>query len=361
MLRSWTALIVAVGVALLSALTAAPARAQGLMTPVITERSHQAIDQRPEWINREDCLENADILFTVPRSGTFPLSANLHVWASTGGASCQNAAERNDSGCKQVYQGDVFETSGTQQVSARILARNIVRDGFGALTTVEPPETICDLAIEDKTDANLQFFVLDSGGNVIGTVATFQMSYDLVGPSPPTAVKAGVGEDALVVSWNPSSSDEILGQYAVYVDEAGGTPPGGEGGQGGQGSTPSDGCTSDVLVPGEIPTGTPNAETNASTTEAEASGLTNGVLYAIGVAAMDAFENPGPLSKLDCATPEPVTGFFEAYRDAGGLGGGGYCALGATRSHVFASGCLLAALGLVARRRRPRATTRRTP
>ena len=183
------------------------------------------------------------------------------------------------------------------------------------------------------------------------------MSYDLVGPTPPTSVKAGIGEEAVVVTWKPSTSDEFLGTYGVYVDEAGG---GGDPGAGGAGGASSDPCSSDVLIPGQIPTGTANATTNASTTEAEAGGLQNGVLYAVGVASVDNFENPGALSTLSCATPENVTGFFEAYREAGGEGGGGFCSVGAAPSRLAAAFVALAALGLAVRRRRGRAETRRS-
>jgi hypothetical protein len=91
-----------------------------------------------------------------------------------------------------------------------------------------------------------------------------------------------------------------------------------------------------------------------SSTKAEAGGLTNGVRYALGVASVDEFYNSGNLSSLDCATPEPVTGFYEAYRAAGGEAGGGYCALGASPSRVLAGGVSLVALGLILRRLRAR-------
>jgi hypothetical protein len=49
-----------------------------------------------------------------------------------------------------------------------------------------------------------------------------------------------------------------------------------------------------------------------------------------------------------------VTGFFEAYREAGGQAGGGYCAIGAGRSGAAAGTVVLALLGLLLRRARGR-------
>ncbi|HEX6274153.1 MAG TPA: hypothetical protein VFZ53_13990 [Polyangiaceae bacterium] len=359
MLRSWTALFVAVGVTLVATLTTAQVFAQGLNpTPTLVQRTSQNIDDRLEWINRRDCLDDVVYTFTLGSTGTIPQSADLHVWAATGGVLCEDQAARDDPGCKQVFQGDVFDTGSVQAITAEIRVRDILREGSGVLTT-EQTEEVCDRNVSDKTDEVLRFFILDSGGNLFPGVATYTVSYDLVGPAAPSSVKAGIGEDSLIVTWNANSSDEFLGRYNVYADVAGGTPPG-AGGEGGGGSTPTDGCTSDDLVPGEIPTVGYKTQTNASTTEAQAGGLTNGVLYAVGVSSVDNFNNAGPLSKLDCAIPEPVTGFFEAYRDAGGLGGGGYCALGATRSLGSAAFVGLAALAFIARRRRPRAAARRS-
>jgi hypothetical protein len=347
MLRSWSQFAVAFGAAGLACLSALPVRAQGLTaTPTLTQRDYQNIDDHLDWINHKDCVEDAEFTFTLGSTGSIPQSADLHVWASTGGALCEDTAARNDAGCKQVFQGDVFSSGSTQTIVADgVKVREILREGSGPLTT-ETPETVCDQEIEDKIDVVLRFFILDSGGNVLPGVATYPVSYDLVGPEPPTSVKAGVGESALIVSWNASSSDEFLGRYNVYADRAGGEADAGAGGADSSGS-----CTSDDLVPGELPTISPKTQTNASTEEAEARGLTNGVLYAVGVASIDNFNNPGPLSKLDCGTPEPVTGFFEAYRDAGGQGGGGYCSIGAAPSRTSAAFVALVALGLVARRR----------
>jgi hypothetical protein len=87
-------------------------------------------------------------------------------------------------------------------------------------------------------------------------------------------------------------------------------------------------------------------------------GLKNFVGYSVAVSAVDAFGNIGPPSGQICGTPQPVTDFWDAYRNAGGQAGGGFCALEAVGMPVGASVGLagLGALGLAAlrRRRRPR-------
>jgi hypothetical protein len=66
-------------------------------------------------------------------------------------------------------------------------------------------------------------------------------------------------------------------------------------------------------------------------TSGAASDLTNGVEYAVGVAAVDQVGNVGKLSNNVCVVPVEVTDFFELYRGDGGGGGGGFCSVSARR------------------------------
>ena len=128
-------------------------------------------------------------------------------------------------------------------------------------------------------------------------------------------------------------------------------------------------CTSSVLIPGS----TTNSEggvtstvvrpppdpiykcgsSAATSSTVTISGLTNGVNYKIAAAASDIYGNVGPLSALVCATPQPIDDFWNVY---GGPAGGGFCALeGAgmpAGAAAFAGAMLVAAIGLVRRRRR---------
>ncbi len=83
-------------------------------------------------------------------------------------------------------------------------------------------------------------------------------------------------------------------------------------------------------------------------------GLTNGVTYNVAVAAVDGSGNIGPASTVVCDYPAPVVDFWNAYRNSGGLAGGGFCALeavglpvGSTVAFAGAGAGLLA----IARRR----------
>jgi hypothetical protein len=80
--------------------------------------------------------------------------------------------------------------------------------------------------------------------------------------------------------------------------------------------------------------------------------------YAVTVASFDGTGNVGIIGNLSCVIPEPVTDFWTAYTSAGGLAGGGFCALQGPGMPV--SGSLLgmglgaSALGYARRRRRRR-------
>jgi hypothetical protein len=114
-----------------------------------------------------------------------------------------------------------------------------------------------------------------------------------------------------------------------------------------------------VLVAGQIPDlkyvcGTTNGASGNAT------GLTNGTTYAIGVAAYDNLGNVGVLSPMVCVTPGPIDDFFTLYNEAGGKGGGCELSSGSVDSTVVGDGAgvLLAmgALGLTIVRRRRRAS-----
>lgn len=116
-------------------------------------------------------------------------------------------------------------------------------------------------------------------------------------------------------------------------------------------------CGSDTLVPGQEPPAD-LAECGNVTAMGASDGVTdqvleNGIRYAVAIAAEDDANNIGKLSKLACGVPQEVTGFFEAYRAAGGQAGGGYCAFAPARRGAAAISLLLllSACALVARRR----------
>ena len=73
----------------------------------------------------------------------------------------------------------------------------------------------------------------------------------------------------------------------------------------------------------------------------------------VGVASTDAFGNVGALSSVACGMPQEVTGFYEAYRAAGGKAGGGFCGFAPARRGAapILLGLVLGAVALLRRRR----------
>lgn len=92
-------------------------------------------------------------------------------------------------------------------------------------------------------------------------------------------------------------------------------------------------------------------------TSAVVSGLQNNVSYAVAVAALDNYGNPGTLSTVACATPVLVDDFWQLYREKGGRAGGGFCALEAVGmpAGAFVLWGWLSAVGITVWRRRRKA------
>ncbi len=87
-------------------------------------------------------------------------------------------------------------------------------------------------------------------------------------------------------------------------------------------------------------------------------GILDGHEYAVTVAATDGTANTGIIGNLSCVTPSPVIDFWTAYTNAGGLAGGGFCALEGPGMPVggslFGIGMFAAAATLARRRARRR-------
>jgi hypothetical protein len=81
--------------------------------------------------------------------------------------------------------------------------------------------------------------------------------------------------------------------------------------------------------------------------------LENNFPWSVAVAAEDSVNNIGILSNLGCAVPRDIRGFYQAYREAGGEAGGGYCSFSPAKqgSLAFALLCAAGAVSFVRRRR----------
>ncbi len=331
-------------------LLAAPAaHAQSTEVGTRVDRSTDAGGNRDvNTLSKAECIRNDSFTFDVTPSA--PSSLNnyvLEVWSGSG-CTDKNARVTNES-CRLVASQTPNGNGNTIIVQAQnILAKD------GGKNPEAATEEDCTSTTGGENKITLFFLLVDANDDAANadSPGPYEIKYDLLAPSPPTGVKAGVGESSLVVRWSVPDNTEDVNGYRFYCDP----PPGGGGvvGEGGgSGTSGTSGCGSSALVPGaDPPEGYGCGDTSGVATNGEATGLENGQSYAVAVASVDAYGNVGVLSGLACGVPEPVTGFFEAYRDAGGQAGGGYCAMHAGKSRLSAALVALALLGLVFRRRR---------
>lgn len=307
-------------------------------------RRHMDPDLDSDQINRQNCLDNELIDFRMRiRGGN--TSLRLGAWTGTG---CDSETSRSGTNptCVRVGADIPVVENAVLQLSVQDIVSAVERTvatgdtGEGGAGSGDPG--VCDGAAH-PVGFTLNFLVLDTSGRAPSgsTGATWEGKYDLMGPEAPTGVTVGVGENRLIVSWTaPSDTPQAeLDGFYFFCD-----PPPGSG-------TPVDGGIAACGEPSTDPANACGRVLGGAANNGETNALTNGVRYGVSVSARDTFNNYGELSERACGTPEPVTGFFEAYREAGGKAGGGFCSIGGDRSSALAGLGALALLGLALRRR----------
>jgi hypothetical protein len=208
------------------------------------------------------------------------------------------------------------------------------------------------------TPLNIYFMLVDGSGTAQVPFATYIAHYKLLAPPPPPNVSADIGDGLLPIHFSYAggqSTDTTINGYQFYCD-----PPPGLAAAEDAGVAPSDAgaaipeCTvSTVLVPDKRAADNYRCGgATQSATAGNATGLVDGVAYNVAVAATDTYQNIGALSPLACNVPQPITGFFKAYRGAGGQGGGGFCSFSLKPEPVPLVALLGLASCLVLRRRR---------
>lgn len=317
-------------------------------------------------ISRKDC-ENPSDKFKFNLTLTDFDGKQLEVWmAEATSLDCTLQADRGqtaDPHCVKVTTRDPAATLTVELTSAEIAA------------SIESVSGCVDSNSNSAARAfTLYFLLVDATpSDVVDNSATWVSKIDMIGPTPPTELSAGLGDGLLVVSYTAPTSTDVDG-FTVYCD-----PPGGSATSttssssassssasststastgvttSGAGGGASGSCSSSLLIAGEIPATTLAScgTASKSASKANAKGLTNGEPYAVGIASHDVLGNVGPMSEIVCGVPAPVDDFFETYRDAGGKGGGG-CSVSpggvAGGAGLLAVG--LAGLALSARRAR---------
>jgi hypothetical protein len=300
-------------------------------------------------INQADCLDSdAKVTFEVGVMGDVT-SKNFEVWA---GSDCATLTQRDEeNSCMKLHEGTASNDN-TVEISVRDLVQKITTGAGKGVGTAES----C-MADTEKTTRTLYFLVVDSDRMTI-TPGTWPFEFDLAAPAAPTALTAGPGEQSLVLDFEAPEGEKDAANYYFYCSEIAAETA--EDAAGGAGSTAgADGtCTSSVLVAGKARPEDDTYEcgsvgslaTDSATTSMS---LSNGVRYAVAVTLADGVGNESVLSNVACGTPAEVTGFFEAYRAAGGQAGGGFCSFAPARRAAAPLGlALLIACAALARRRR---------
>jgi hypothetical protein len=369
-----------------SLLYAAPVLAQAQIV-VVNEQSLPRLDRdgkqvgkrplplNPEVVNFQDCKDDQQIQFTLQMSG-FQADAVIQVWAANSGVDCGVPTNRQGPAqlCWQASQNVPLQ----QLVDVRIPVRRIM----SGVTPFQPTAPVEDESVCGKVNLAtlaVQFLYFAPGNlNAPASKKDVAVTVDTVGPRPPTGLTTKPGNTRIQVAWNNISGEggvTNLTGVKVYCDRATAAPPTTIQTDGScelvprEASVDPDGAVSEedagfeeVCTEGETttiagsdctspnfvrlgPDGQPeeivpdvdfdrdyacgasvgNTGSTANATEVGGNPLTNGVQYAVAVAATDQFGNVGILSSPLCETPEETTDFWEGYRSAGGGAGGGFC------------------------------------
>lgn len=313
--------------------------------------------ESPLVLNYDDCvsgLADETIIRITPVLRDFPRQRSLEVWVGSG-RDCSKDDERGTTGfCRRLDSQPVVTTGqliliAPQDVveAIRNPSERVEAKGRGTIES-------CDARV--FADVTFYVMIIDNN-NVLGTPGKWDnTSIDARPPGVPPDLAVTPGDSALFASWT-SQEDSDLAGYTVFCEEVDCSGGGIDDSIGVAGSTglidPT--CTGapSVIVPGARLTpeqaerytcGRSSGLGAKSATLKDIAGvpLENGACYAIAVSATDRVKNKSPLSGVTCGSPQDVTTFFEAYRDAGGKGGGGFCGvaeLGRGRSMTLA--CLV--------------------
>ena len=378
-------------------------------TPPEREPGPEGHDEQTS-ISAADCRANDEFRYRVTTQGVG--GESLEVWVGTGDCTAREARVGLTRSCWLARREStvINEVRFIPLKAQDIVSRNLQAEdeGGGSLAGCNQ-----NLGVSQAEKHTLFFMLVNSNLDLVGTAATTDVLIDLVGPQPPTQVRAGVGENRIVLRWKGSEARDLLG-YSFYCDpprgamttmqadaaldvgplDDGGLDDGAPDGTGGAsgaagdsgmtagtsgvggasgagGSDPGTDAGTDDAGTTEGGTGNPDCPSalrsqtrpeerffcgsaGPNEAEGEATGLVNYQQYAVGVAARDRLGNPGLLYEIKCAMPQEVDDFYEVYKRAGGSGGGGFCSLGA--EPASGAGLLLgvAALAHWVRRRRRR-------
>ncbi|MEI9937728.1 MAG: hypothetical protein WDO69_10965 [Pseudomonadota bacterium] len=295
-----------------------------------------------------------------PNMLVFPVTVSVRdmLHGRTGGQSVGGGVVDGTGGTDSTGTGGSDSIGGTGGIDPT--AGTGGTTGTAGSSTSAPPsdapsECILTSAVVAPQQLNVYFLLVDGANNSAG-FTYWAATYKLSASAPPDQVSSGTGENIAPISWsyNDTNPDQYINGYQFYCD-----PAPGEAGLADAGVVPDPLILpticqpSTVLIPGTRPPDEYRCGSAGRTSQkGNATGLINNVAYNVAVAATDTYRNIGNIGTTACAVPQPVTGFFEAYRNAGGEGGGGFCSFSRHGRPVLLLTVFGIALGLILRRRR---------
>lgn len=304
-------------------------------------------------ISYDDCVRDGwsvDVPVEVTNA-----TGTLQLWAGDGSSCLNDLARLGNGRCRPLP----LRSSGAGVFTVT------VHDLLGALGI---RGCVDDSGQTQAHTVTLSFLLAGSPETTAGTldpanVATLQITVDLVGPRPPPVLRVDPEDGILKLELPPPGDQDTLGYY-VFLDpnpnRAQETDAGGPDCAAGAGDPGASACPPLPCVDPRRPSLNSSARYDATITSTASSvvidGLDNDQRYTLAVAGYDAVGNIGPLSALQCGTPQPTETLFKRYCLDGGsacVDGCGSCWVGAGDGLSW-PGLLAAAaatLGLAARRR----------
>ena len=319
---------------------AAPARADSISINEIVDiqRSYpRPQDTLPDQLSRRDCEENAPVVYSVTAETSTLRAAEIWI----GQEACNSIERRGQDDCRLV--ASPMLRGGAQTVA--LTAQQIIGEDCSNQSGADP------------VTATLFFaFLGDNGAPNNDESTEKKITYDLKATDPPLFTELGEGDGLLVPRWDPLEATDVAG-YLFYCEAsqaATGTTgtTGAAGAAGASGSIPP--CDTS-LVEGVIPDDSfyCGEQAGQSAGRGTIGQLTNYQEYAVGITTRDAVGNVGTLSNILCQSPIEVIDFYEAYTNAGGKGGGGFCSVSSRQDHPWSLFVLaLVSAGFARRRRR---------
>lgn len=353
----------------------------------------------PEGVNYQDCLDDQRIRFPLQISPAPEGNALLQVWAGNAGTDCKDQTNRTsaNANCWLLVTGVPLTVNPIVDIPVRSI--------MAGAPPFRPTELAQGTEMCGKVDLAqiaVQFLYFAPGQHATPSQSKdISVQVDTIGPAPPTGLRTLPGNGRIKVVWDNISGEggvSVLTGVKVYCDlVTGQTVPteddsntseectevpittdddsGADAGTmlvcedaGTSEESTASACSSPNFSTNIIPDSefnaqfecgsiTGNAGSSVTATSLRGQPLQNRtetnptVLYAVSVAATDAFNNVGPLSDPRCEYPELTTDFWENYRNAGGEAGGGCDASGSPVGSLSTLGVVgLAALSALRRR-----------